>query len=185
MGRATKKRVELGKTLDLGVWSDSLATRIRAYFSSSTIFPLGAVPKALEVNEMRPTSDHTRTGANAATDMSLLRHALNSYHELAWFLKQDYFLRVSDVEVAFPLLPLHPDLWGFFLFRFFSNPSTGSDLTQHLYLHLCGDFGAAGMPGAFKIFFVDVVCGMARYCNVLILPMMIYVDDCGLVRQLA
>ena len=49
-----------------------------------------------------------------------------------------------------------------------------------LFLHVCGDFGAAGMPGTFKVFF-DVVCGMARSVHVLTLPMCVYVDDCGLI----
>ena len=33
------------------------------------------------------------------------------------------------------------------------------------------DFGQAGMPGVFKIFLVDVICGMARSEHVLTLPM--------------
>ena len=45
----------------------------------------------------------------------------------------------------------------------------------------CMSVGAAGMPGAFKIFFADVVQGMARSVQVLTLPMPIYVDDCTLI----
>ena len=124
---------------------------------------MGAVPKQLESDELRPTSDHTRTGLNAATDLSFLKHSLNTYNEIAWFLKQDYFLRVSDVEAAFPMLPLHPDLWPFFLFKFFASDSSNR---LHLFAHVCGDFGAAGMPGVFKMFFVDVVVQMARsFCR--------------------
>jgi hypothetical protein len=174
--RATSKRVEAGKTVHLGSWTSALADAIRNQFSASCIFPMNAVPKPLEPGEMRPCSDHTRTGLNAATDLTFLKHSLDTYKEIAWFLKQDYFMRVSDVEAAFLLLPLHPDLWPFFMFRFFA-----ADHTNHLSLfaHLCGDFGAAGMPGVFKVFFVDVVVNMARAAQVLTLPLPVYVDDCS------
>ena len=82
------------------------------------------------------------------------------------------------MDAAFPLLPLHPDLWPFFLFRFFTNDDTQA---LSLFAHLCGDFGAAGMPGTFKVFFVDVVVNMARSAMILTLPMPIYVDDTGLI----
>ena len=176
--RATLKRVQEGKTIDLGIWSDGLGKSLKESFKASFIFPMGAVPKQLESDELRPTSDHTRTGLNAATDLSFLKHSLNTYNEIAWFLKQDYFLRVSDVEAAFPMLPLHPDLWPFFLFKFFASDSSNR---LHLFAHVCGDFGAAGMPGVFKMFFVDVVVQMARSFQVLTLPMGVYVDDCGLI----
>ena len=175
--RATMKRVEKGKTLLLGAWTNTLADAVKAAFSSSLIFPLGAVAKPLEPGEVRPTSDHTRTGLNAATDLGFLKHSLDAYNEIAWFLQLDYFMRVSDVEAAFPLLPLHPDVWPFFMFRFFADQ--GSSL--HLFMHVCGDFGAAGMPGTFKIFFADVLQGMARSVQVLTLPLPIYVDDCTLI----
>ena len=138
---------------------------------------MGAVPKALEPNVFRPTDDHTRTGLNAATDMTHLRHGLTAYSDIAEWLLQNYFLRVSDVDNAFPMLPLHMDVLPFFLFRWVLNGQS------HLFMHTCGDFGAAGMPGTFKIFFVDVVVGMARAAAVLTLPMAVYVDDCGLIGQ--
>ena len=55
------------------------------------------------------------------------------------------------------------------MFRFFADES--SSTAMHLFMHVCGDFGAAGMPGTFKIFFSDVVVGMARSVNELTLPM--------------
>ena len=67
--------------------------------------------EAEKIKAKRPTDDHTRTGLNAATDMSALRHTLDAYADIAWFLRQDYFMRVSDVEAAFPMLPFHPDVW--------------------------------------------------------------------------
>jgi hypothetical protein len=176
VSRATMKRVQAGKTVCLGPWSTALGNLLRATFRSTFIFPMGAVGKPLEPTEMRPTSDHTRTGLNAHSDLSFLKHTLDTYQEIAWFLKQDYFMRVSDVDAAFPLLPLHPDLWPFFLFRFFTDNDAQS---LSLFAHLCGDFGAAGMPGTFKIFFVDVVLGMARAVQVITLPLCVYVDDLG------
>ena len=178
--RATMKRVDSGKTLLLGDWNCNLASRIRAYFPSTAIFAMGAVKKALESTEMRPTSDHTRSGLNAATILDFLRHGLDTYNEVAWFLKQDYFMRVSDVDAAFPMLPLHPELWPYFMFRFYSSPEADA---MSLFMHVCADFGAAGLPGTFKIFFVDVVQGMARSANVLTKPLPTYVDDCGLIGE--
>ena len=173
--KATLKRVAAGKTIPLGAWSDALGASLRATFKNSFIFPMGAAAKK-GTTDMRPTSDHTRTGLNAATDLGFLKHTLDTYNEIAGFLKRDYFMRVSDVDGAFTILPLHPELWPFFLFRFFDSDAT-KDLT--LYAHVCGDFGAAGMPGVFKIFFVDVVVNMARAAQVLTLPMPVYVDDTG------
>ena len=176
---ATQKRVAAGKTLDLGLWDSAVAAAIKFWCKCSAIFPMGAVAKALEPDALRPTDDHTRTGFNAATDLSLLRHSVNAYHEIAAFLQRDYFMRVSDVDAAFPMLPLHPDVWPFMFFRYFSSSVPGR--VRHLYCHLTGDFGTAGMPGCFKIFFVDVVLNMARAALVLTLPMAIYVDDCSLI----
>ena len=53
-----------------------------------------------------------------------------------------------------------------------------------LFANIFGDFGAAGMPGTFKRFFVDVVVNMARSVRVLTLPMPVYVDDCALIAPL-
>ena len=178
---AVLKRVDTAKTLVLGVWTDGLARGLRATFGASAIFPMGAVPKnsLYAPGEYRPTSDHTRTGLNAASDLAFLRHTLDTYNEIAWFLRQDYFMRVSDVDAAFPLLPLRPCLWPFFLFRFFLDQSP----TTYLLVHLFGDFGTAGMPGVFKKFLVDVVLGMARSEHVLTLPMLVWVDDCSLIGE--
>ena len=110
--------------------------------------------------------------------MEHLRYALNTYAEVAWLLKQDYFMYVSDVEDAFLLLPLAPWLWFFMLFRFYLNDD---DDQQTTCVHLFGDFGTSGMPGTFYIFFVKVVVQMGRSEMVLTLPMAIYVDDCGII----
>ena len=177
---AVAKRVDAGKTLALGPMVDGLAHAVRSTFTASCIFPLGAAAKALlpgqtpDQLEWRPTSDHTRTGLNAATDMTGLRFALTALDEISWFFSTDTFMRVSDVADAFLNLPLHPDVWPFFFFRFFGAPD--SDV-EHLYLHTCADFGAAGTPGTFHLFYVRGVCAMARAEQVLTLPMAVYVDD--------
>ena len=75
---------------------------------------------------------------------------------------------------AFPILPLHPDVWQYFLFRFFG--SAGSDALS-CYMHLTADFGACGTPGTFHLFYVLGVVQMARAEQVLTLPMAVYVDD--------
>ena len=90
---AIAKRVSAVKTLSLGLWEPGLAGTIRATFTDSAIFPMGAVEKnpLYEPGAMRPTSDHSRTGLNAATDLSLLSFALKAYQEAAAFFVQDYF----------------------------------------------------------------------------------------------
>ena len=179
VSKAVQERVDAHKTIDLGPSTSRLELAVRSLFTASCIFPMGAVGKSVEeyVNEKRPTDDHTRTGLNAATDMKGLRYGLNTYQEIAEGFKKFFFMRVSDVKGAFPILPLHPDLWPFFLFRFFKN---GNLQARHLYLHVFADFGAAGTPGTFKIFF-DAIISMARSEEVLTLPMSVFVDDLQLI----
>ena len=77
--------------------------------------------------------------------MTGLRFALTALDEISWFFSTDTFMRVSDVADAFLNLPLHPDVWPFFFFRFFGAPD--SDV-EHLYLHTCADFGGGGFSEA-------------------------------------
>ena len=183
VAKAVSKRVESGKTLDLGVWTPALDEALRAMFDSTAIFPMGAVAKSVVEyeDEKRPTDDHSRTGLNAATSMLGLRYSLDTYNEIAYYLQQGYFMRVSDVSAAFPLLPLRPRLWPYFLFRFVSGSLPSRDSLLNLYVHIFADFGAAGTPGTFKKFFVDVVVNMARSDMILTLPLPVFVDDCGLI----
>ena len=180
--RAISKRVSAGKTLVLGLWSNSLAASLGKQFTNYFIFPLGGVPKSLEIGVIRPTSDHTRTGLNALSDLTDLRHSLDTYNEIALRLLKGYFMHVSDVADAFPMLPMAPWLWPFYMFKFYLD-----DSSTHLSLmvQLFADFGGAGWPGEFKIFFADVIVGMARSELVLTLEMPIYVDDMGLIGQFA
>ena len=193
LSTAIQKRVDAQKTLDLGVASPDLLAWVRRTFVSTAIFPMGCVDKSVEfmddsqtIKAKRATDDHTRTGLNAATDMSDLRHSLDAYAEIAWFLQLDYFMRVSDVEAAYPMLPFHPDIWRFMLFRYVLLHEASTAVTkrlEHLFMHITGDFGTAGMPGVFHIFFVKVVVPMARCAQVLTLPMPVYVDDMGLIGK--
>ena len=180
---ATKTRVEAKKTIALlpVPVRDARALPWRV----CRVFPLGAVPKPLEPTEMRPVSDHTRSGLKQVTDLEFFRHTLRTYDEIASFLRKNYYMRVSDIDAAFPLLPLSPTLWPFFLFWWYAVDAAAPPDQMWLYMHVCGDFGAAGLPGTWKIFFTDVVVGVARSEEVLTLPMPVYVDDCALIGALA
>ena len=68
------------------------------------------------------------------------------------------------------------------MFRFFLDDSSTK---LSLMIQLFADFGGAGWPGEFKIFFADAVVGMARSELVLTLEMPIYVDDMGLIGEMA
>jgi len=166
-------RVEAGRTLLLGEATTETLALIKQVFPAAFIFPMGATAKPLEPDKARPTDDHTRTGLNAACDMSELAHSLDSYDEMARRFLPGYASHVSDVEAAFPMLPFAPWVWPFLLHRFHRDEGAG----QHLFCHLNGDFGTRGMPGTFKIFFVDVVLNMARAAGTLTIPMTVYVDD--------
>ena len=184
MSKATRARVEQGKTLQLFPFrAEERAVLDR--WPSWRIFPMGAVPKPMEPGAMRPFSDHTKTGMKDATDLELFRHTLTALEDIARFLKHMFYMRVSDVDSAFPLLPIAPRLWRFMMFIWF-DVYAGDDagVLTWLYLHVCGDFGSAGLPGTWKIFFTDVVMGMARSEMVLTLEAPIYVDDISLIGEL-
>lgn len=93
-------------------------------------------------------------------------------------------MSVKDVSDAFPLLPLHPSLWPFMLFCWYFVGTDNDGLVARmwcLYIHLFAGFGMAGMPGVWKIFFTDVVMGMARSEGVVDIPVHVFVDDCSLI----
>ena len=182
--KAVQKRVDGGKTLDLGPCTPDMECALRSMYDAFAFFPMGAVSKSVEsyANEKRATDDHTRTGVNAATDMRGLRYSLNTYYEIAAFLKSGYFMRVSDVDAAYPILPLRSSIWPFMLFRFRSLLQPGG--APHAYAHIFADFGTAGAPGTFKLFFEDTVLAMARSEAVVSMPRplgafrtAVYVDD--------
>ena len=116
---AIRTRVEQAKTLCLCAVAERVAASLP--WPSCRVFPLGAVPKPLEPDAMRPVSDHTKSGLKAATDRESLRHTLRTYEEIAEFLRYGYSMRMMDVEGAFPLLPLAPVLWPLFLLWWFGS----------------------------------------------------------------
>jgi hypothetical protein len=178
---ATEARVAAGKTMDLGAVLPDTLSILKQVFPAAYIFPMGATAKPLEPTKLRPTDDHTRTGLNAACNMAgppTLSYSLDAYAEMGRRFLPGFAAHVTDVEAAFPMLPFAPWVWPFMFHRFY--PSKGDPRTLHLYVHTTGDFGTRGMPGVFKIFFVDVVMNMARAAQTLTLPMTVYVDDlCG------
>ena len=184
VSKATRARVEQGKTLRLFPFrAEDRAVLDR--WPSWRIFPMGAVPKPMEPGAMRPFSDHTKTGMKDATDLELFRHTLTALEDISKFLKHMFYMRVSDVDAAFPLLPIAPRLWRFMMFVWFDVQAGNEEgMLTWLYVHVCGDFGSAGLPGTWKIFFTDVVMGMARSELVLTLEAPIYVDDISLIGEL-
>ena len=127
VSKAIRGRLSESKTLCLGRYDGHDRGFMPTDWTSWRIFPLGAVPKPLEPDTMRPVSDHTRTGLKMATDMDFYRHSLNAYEEIATYLKQGYFLRVGDVDGAFPLLPLAPHLWRYFMFYWWDVSAADDD----------------------------------------------------------
>ena len=178
--KGINKRIEAGKTIVLGAWGDALDATLRETYSAFRVGPMGAVEKSeFEPNEKRMTNDHTRTGLNDATTLdSTLSFSLDAYDEIAHFFQTGKFMRVSDVEAAFLLIPLHPDLWPFFMHKF---KASAGDAVERLCMNVFGDFGARGMPGTFHLLFTRVICGMARSQKVLTMPLITYVDDCSLI----
>ena len=180
-------RLESGKSASLfPLCPASVRSSLSSFLPSWCVFPLGAVPKGSDPGDFRPISDHTRTGFNDASTDEHLRHSLDSIHSIGKLLRDSYHMAVHDVDAAFPLLPLSPLLWPFFIFAWPAPSPSGSALQEEewwLHWHLCGDFGARGLPGTFKIFFVDVLVGMARSEGALTLPLVVHVDDCSLIGE--
>ena len=57
--------------------------------------------------EFRPVSDHTKSGFNPACIGDIYAHVLATHRDVAHFLQSGYVMLVSDVDGAFPILPLH------------------------------------------------------------------------------
>ena len=104
------------------------------------VFPLGAVPKPLEPTEVRIISDHTRSGLKEVTNDEHLKHTLDTYTEIEGFFLHRWVMRMMDVKGAFPLLPLAPALWVYFLCWWYTVSDTGDRDEMWLYAHLTGDF---------------------------------------------
>ena len=184
--KATRVRVHKGKTLMLcPVPEDYTVQSLTPIIplDDYRIFPIAAVPKPLEPNEVRPVSDHTKTGLKAATGDPRLQHTLTAVEDIQREFRFAYSMIVGDVDAAYPLLPLAWWIWPFFLFVWFDVREDDDSVSplMYLFMHICGDFGTSGFPGTFKIFFTDVVVNMARSLLILTLPMPVFVDDMGLI----
>ena len=176
---ALAKRVKDGKTLKLGAFNgraDDLPG------DQGCVVPNGAVPKRLEPDAARPFSDHTKTKFNAACKADWLKHSLNTYQEIADELKPDYFMRVEDIDGAYPVLPLAPRVWKYMYVWWFDvdRPLEDQVRPNTLYVHVFGDFGTSPMPGVWDKFF-RCVKAMAQLDGVLKSPMPHYVDDNSLI----
>ena len=176
---ALGKRVKDGKTLKLGAFSGKPGELPGV---QGCVVPNGAVPKRLEPDAARPFSDHTKTKFNAACKAEWLKHSLNTYEEIADELKPDYFMRVEDIDGAYPVLPLAPRVWKYMYVWWFDvdRPLEEQDGPNTLYVHLFGDFGTSPMPGVWDKFF-RCVKAMAQLDGVLKSPMPHYVDDNSLI----
>ena len=173
--KAISKRVCTGKTLRLGAFSGKSTELPRG---SGTVVPQGAVSKKYDPENVRPFSDHTKTQFNAAVDLSGLEHSLDTYNEISRELKPGYYMRVEDVDAAFPNLPLSPTIWRYMYVWWYDTdrPLADQDGPNTLYVHTFADFGAAPMPAIWDKFF-RCVKAMATLEGVLTLPMPHYVDD--------
>jgi hypothetical protein len=176
---ALAKRVATGKTLKLGAF-DGDPKKLPG--ETATVVPNGAVGKKLEPDAVRPFSDHTKSRFNGAVDAERVKHTLDTYNEIARELRPGYFMRVEDVDAAFPVLPLAPRVWKYMYVWWYDvdAPLEAQTKPNTLYVHVFADFGAAPMPGIWNLFF-RCLKGMAQQDGVLTLPMPHYVDDNGII----
>jgi hypothetical protein len=182
VSEAVLKRVCAAKTYRLGEFDVSRKHEVP--FDDCACFPMGAVSKKLE-EALRPVDDHTRTLLNKCTDMDGLRFKSEAHKEVAALFFRFFSMSVKDVSDAFPLIPLHPSLWPFMLFQWWDveAEAEGREAAWCLFVHVFAGFGMAGLPGVWKIFFSDVLVGMARSERKLTLPMPIFVDDAAIIGE--
>ena len=178
VSKGIRKRVDKGTSVCLGRISGKQDLDLLP--ANSVIFPMGGTEKRLEVSEWRPTSDHTKSQLNLYTSLIDLLHSITSDSDILHWFVDGAFMAVGDVADAFPMIPLFPAIWKWFLFVWY-NPYDHDDPAEYLFASLCADFGTRGAPGAFKILFADVLVGVARSELVITLPMPLHVDDFGLI----
>ena len=107
--KATRVRVRKGKTLMLCPVPDDYNVQNLSSiipFLDYRIFPIAAVPKPMEPEEVRPVSDHTKTGLKDATCDPRLQHTLTAVEDIQREFRFAYSMIVGDVDAAYPLLPL-------------------------------------------------------------------------------
>ena len=187
--QAISSRVARHKSVCIGPWDD-VKDALRSHFGDFFVYPMGAVPKPHQPDVMRPTSDHTRTGLNAATILGILGHSLDTYKKLEFLLTRNAWMTVADVDDAFSYIPLTPWLWAYMIFRWYScgreassEPEDSLSDALFVYVNLFADFGTCGAPGTFKVILVDVFVGVAQSEFVVSIPILVYVDDVALIAK--
>ena len=170
---AISSRVSSGKTFKIGRFKPNEFKHLPV--DQAIIFPLGAVPKAGST-EYRPFGDHTKSRLNEAARP--WKHSLDALNELKRKLHRGQFMRMSDIDGAFTLLPLVPWLWKYMLFVWFDVdvPLDEQEDTTILYAHIFADFGTTGCPLEWFEFFT-VTLDLARMECVLRSDLVLYVDD--------
>jgi len=171
---AIAARVSSGRTLKIGRCSRAEFAKLPV--RQAIIFPLGAVPKPHAPSEYRPFGDHTKSRLNEAARP--WKHSMDALNELKRKLKRFAFMRMSDIDGAFTLLPLMPWLWPYFLFMWYDVdlPLDQQRVADVLYCHLFADFGTCGCPLAWFEFF-STTLDLARMEGVLRSDLILYVDD--------
>ena len=177
--KALSKRVRAAKTLRLGEFygdARDLPT------TDGIVVPQGSVAKKLQPDDVRPISDHSKTQLNSAVDRTHLDHTLDTYNEIARELRDSYFMRVEDVDGAFPTLPLAPIVWKYMYVWWYDvdRPLSEQSGPNTLYAHTFADFGSSPLPGIWDKFY-RCVKAMARIEGILTLPMPHFVDDNSLI----
>ena len=171
---AISARVSSGRTLKLGLFSRKEFAQLPV--DQAIIFPLGAVPKPHDPTEYRPFGDHTKSRLNEAGRP--WKHSIDALNELKRKLSRSKWVRMTDIDGAFTLLPLVPWLWPYMLFVWFDvdAPLGQQKVADVLYVHLFADFGTTGCPLEWFEFFT-VVLDLARMECVLRQDLVLYVDD--------
>lgn len=172
--KAIVARVRSGKTLKLGYFKRSEFADLPV--KQAFCFPMGAVVKPHDPTEYRPFGDHTKSRLNEAGRP--WSHSLKALDELKRKLTRNKFMRMSDIDGAFTILPLVPWLWKYMLFMWFDvdTPLHGQAVADTLYVHLFADFGTVGCPLEWFEFFT-VTLDLARMECVLRSDLVLYVDD--------
>ena len=172
--KAITARVVSGRSFKIGLFKFGDFAQLPV--DQAVIFPLGAVPKPHDPTEYRPFGDHTKSGLNSAARP--WKHSLSALDELKRKLTRGRFMRMSDIDGAFTLLPLIPWLWPYMLFMWFDVdlPLSEQQVANVLYCHLFADFGTTGCPLEWFEFF-NVTLDLARMEGVLRSDLVLYVDD--------
>ena len=177
VSKGIRKRVGAQQSYCLGPFSRGDLSLLP---TKSLVFPLGGVQKKGEngvlLEEYRPASDHTKSGFNMFSDPPSF--SLTATQDVARMFHVGFSMAVGDIQNAFALIPLSPQIWKFMFFVWY-NVFDANDTQEYLYANLFADFGSRGAPEAFRVLFVEVCVGIAR-CESVICPtreIPIHVDD--------